>query len=75
METLFAVAILLAASAAAASAAPTKLVDLQLDNVTAGTVHVPVDPPPVNGHPWHPGGPPVFHPILFCFGGRCTSGH
>jgi hypothetical protein len=74
MKMLLAVAILLAATTAAASAAPTKLAELQLDNVTAAG-HVPVDPPPVNGHPWHPGGPPVFHPILFCFGGRCTSGH
>jgi hypothetical protein len=56
-------------------AQPTKLGDAQLDRVAAGLV--PVDPPPVGGHPWHPG-QPILNPggpiLISCtIGAGCVT--
>jgi hypothetical protein len=58
-------------------AQPTKLGDAQLDRVTAGLI--PVDPPPVGGHPWQPGRP-ILNPggpiLISCtIGAGCITRH
>jgi hypothetical protein len=60
MKCQFLIGVFLAAMTVAAAASPAKLTEDLLDKITAGTI--PVDPPPVDGHPWHPVPPPGFNP-------------
>jgi Spy/CpxP family protein refolding chaperone len=71
MKTGFIVAIALAVTTVAASAAPARLTDSQMDRVTAGQIQ---NPPPTGGHWWHhlPLPSPPFHPIVGCFGRICA---
>ena len=74
MKTGFIVVIVLAATSVAASAAPTKLTDSQMERVTAGQLPTGGTPPPTGGLWWHHVPPPMppFHPIVGCFGRICA---